>query len=142
MCSTRLEVTLRAAPLLVPLVEEGWLEGPVPELAVERYVKPLLEDGARVIVLGCTHYPLLRPIVERVAERIVGAPVPVVDGAQATASHIAELMAEGRIAAKPGKSEGALELLVTDLPSGFQAVADLFLGAHTPNATQIDLTMG
>jgi len=81
--STRLEVFGRAAPLLVPLVEEGWLEGQVPELAVERYVTQLLEDGAGVIVLGCTHYPLLRPIVEAVAARLAGRTIPVVDSAEA-----------------------------------------------------------
>lgn len=56
--NTRMEVVGQAAPLLVPLVEEGWLDGDVPELAVRRYVGPLIEQGARVLVLGCTHYPL------------------------------------------------------------------------------------
>lgn len=140
--STRLEVVGRAAPLLVPLVEEGWLEGPVPELAVERYVRSLLDDGARVIVLGCTHYPLLRPVVERVAARLMGGPVPVVDSAVATAEVVAKMMDEGKLRGAPASSTGTLELLVTDLPGGFQRVADLFLGEHTPDATQIDLTMG
>ena len=67
--NTRLEVVGQAAPLLVPLVEEGWIEGAVPELAVRKYVGPLIEQGARVLVLGCTHYPLLRPVIERVGER-------------------------------------------------------------------------
>lgn len=140
--STRLEVVGRAAPLLVPLVEEGWLDGPVPELAVERYVEPLLADGARVIVLGCTHYPLLRPVVERVAARLAGVPIPVVDSALATAEAVSAMMAEGRLGAATRSSVGSLELLVTDLPGGFQKVADLFLGEHTPEATQLDLTMG
>jgi len=140
--STRLEVLGRAAPLLVPLVEEGWLTGPVPELAVERYVGELLSLGAGVIVLGCTHYPLLRPLVESVAERLAGHRVPVVDSAEATSRLVHAMLLEGRIAPTPKTSEGSLELLVTDLPGGFQRVADLFLGEHTPDAHQIDLTMG
>ncbi len=142
--STRFEVVGRAAPLLVPLVEEGWLDGEVPELAVQRYVEPLLAEGAGVLVLGCTHYPLLQPVVERVARRLAGREVPVVDSATATARIVAELLDEGRIAARvPSRAEShaeRLELLVTDLPGGFQRVAELFLGEHTPQAEQIDLS--
>jgi glutamate racemase len=57
--STRYEVVAQAAPLLVPLVEEGWVEGDVPRLAIRRYVEPLVRARVRVIVLGCTHYPAL-----------------------------------------------------------------------------------
>jgi len=138
--STRLEVVSEAAPLLVPLVEEGWLDGQVPELAVERYVAPLIERGARVIVLGCTHYPLLRPIIQSVAERLAKEPVDVVDSAVATARAIAQMMGEGTIApATPGEQAERLKLLVTDQPVGFQRRADLFLGQHTPEVQQIDL---
>lgn len=138
--STRLEVVSEAAPLLVPLVEEGWLEGQVPELAVERYVAPLIERGARVLVLGCTHYPLLRPVIERVATRLAKEPVDVVDSAVATARAIARLMEEGVIARPSTGSAGdPLKLLVTDQPVGFQRRADLFLGEHTPEVEQIDL---
>lgn len=160
--STRFEVVGQPAPLLVPLVEEGWLTGEVPELAVRRYVEPLLEAGAGVFVLGCTHYPLLRPVVEKVLRELTGRELPVVDSAAATATFVEEMFAAGRIArsrldlsgsqlAGPSASAGdsaalaaplAMELLVTDLPGGFQAVADLFLGAHTPSVEQIDLKIG
>lgn len=141
--STRFEVIGRAAPLLVPLVEEGWLDGDVPRLAVQRYVEPLLDEGAGVIVLGCTHYPLLQPIVESVAQELAGRPVPVVDSARATAKVVMHLLTQGRIPVRTGSSPEThaerLELLVTDLPGGFQKVAELFLGEHTPDARQIDL---
>ena len=141
--STRFEVVGQAAPLLVPLVEEGWLEGEVPKLAIRRYVEPLLEQGAGVFVLGCTHYPLLRPLVEEVLFELTGRAVPVVDSAQATSEAICHMIGEGRIpcATSHGGSAASLELLVTDLPGGFQAVADLFLGEHTPEVQQIDLVM-
>jgi glutamate racemase len=144
--STRYEVVGQAAPLLVPLVEEGWLEGEVPELAVRKYTTPLLAAGAGVFVLGCTHYPLLRPGVEKVLRELAGHDVPVVDSAEATGEFVAEMIAQGRIGgsevavdqgAVGGRAE--LQLIVTDQPGGFQKVADLFLGEHTPQVEQIDL---
>jgi glutamate racemase len=141
--STRLEVIGQPAPLLVPLVEEGWLEGQVPELAVERYVTPLVQAGAGVIVLGCTHYPLLKATIERVAQRVAGRPVPVVDSALATANAVLELVAEGRITVAPSGEPRThaerLELLVTDLPKSFAEVASRFLGEAVPEVHQIDL---
>lgn len=137
--STRFEVLGQPAPLLVPLVEEGWLDGEVPELAVWRYVEPLLEKGARVIVLGCTHYPLLRPVVERVVARLTQDPVAVVDSAYAASVVVGEMLVDGRIPRAPTHRTGTLDLLVTDQPEGFQKSADLFLGEHTPDVSQIDL---
>src|SRR5580704_4257031 len=94
--STRAEVIGQAAPLLVPLAEEGWTEGDVPRLAVRRYVEPLARAKVDVVVLGCTHYPLLRAIIaDEVRERI-GADVTVVDSARATAADVgAFLLARG-----------------------------------------------
>ncbi len=138
--STRLEVLAAPAPLLVPLVEEGWLDGDVPELAVARYLKPLIQQGVRVLVLGCTHYPLLRPVIERVAESIAGMPVPVVDSAEATARAVLQYVDEQRLSPNPNPSQPRrLDLLVTDLPASFEAVASRFLTETLPTATQIDL---
>jgi glutamate racemase len=140
--STRFEVVAQAAPLLVPLVEEGWLEGEVPRLAVRRYVEPLIEAGASVIVLGCTHYPLLEAVIAQVAAEVAGEPVPVVDSATATADAVTRLLAERRIVPAPrgARPVPALELLVTDTPAGFRAVASRFLGDYdTPQVQQIDI---
>jgi glutamate racemase len=141
--STRLEVVTQAAPLLVPLVEEGWLEGTVPELAVERYVAPLIASGAGVLVLGCTHYPLLKDTVARVAARLAGREIPVVDSALATAEAVEALLREERVRPAPvqARPQGAgLELLVTDLPASFGAMARRFLGGDvSPEVTQIDI---
>ena len=141
--STRLEVVAEPAPLLVPLVEEGWLEGPVPELAVERYVAPLIERGAGVLVLGCTHYPLLKNTVARVAARLAGWEIPIVDSAAATAEAVEKLLKEERVARAPEhvrSHENPLELLVTDLPASFGVMAQRFLGdATAAPVTQIDI---
>lgn len=136
--STRLEVTGQAAPLLVPLIEEGWLEGEVPRLAIERYLRPLIEADVGVIVLGCTHYPLLRGTIASVAADLAGRPVAVVDSAEATARVVGELLA-GRGLSATGTESGMLELLVTDFPASFGAMAERFLGAGAPPVEQIDL---
>jgi len=137
--STRVEVVANAAPLLVPLVEEGWTEGEVPRLAVRRYVEPLIAGGAGVIVLGCTHYPLLKSVIAEVAAELAGRHIPVVDSAEATARAVRDAIEQERIPPATVTPEERLELLVTDLPKSFEGVASAFLGAHAAKAQQIDL---
>ncbi len=123
--STRCEVVQRAAPLLVPLVEEGWLDGEVPPLVVRRYLADLIAQDVDTIVLGCTHYPLLAPLIEREAAALAGAPVAIVDSAEATAEELAAVLEERGLARE---GEGGLDLMVTDLPDRFAEVASRFLG--------------
>ncbi|HTM43535.1 MAG TPA: glutamate racemase [Polyangiaceae bacterium] len=135
--STRFEVISRAAPLLVPLVEEGWVTGQVPRLAVERYLTPLIEAGISVLVLGCTHYPLLRGMITEVARELAGKEILVVDGAMATATAVQALLTDRNLKAPSGA--GTLELLVTDLPASFADSATRFLGEQVGEVTQVDL---
>jgi glutamate racemase len=139
--TTRAEVVAAPAPLLVPLVEEGWIEGEVPRLAVRRYVKPLVEAGARVFLLGCTHYPLLARLVDETARELARTEVLVVDGAAATARELGAWMDEARVARASScpVDDDALELYVTDLPASFAEVASRFLGRGTPRVSQVDL---
>jgi glutamate racemase len=135
--SSRVEVVGQPAPLLVPLAEEGWIEGDVPRLAVERYLEPLIALEVGVLVLGCTHYPLLKPLIEEVAERLAGRPVAVVDSAEATAESVADLLEDRQIGrAAPS---GRLDLMVTDLPASFSTVAGRFLREEAASVAQIDL---
>jgi glutamate racemase len=134
--STRLEVVGSAAPLLVPLVEEGWLEGEVPRLAVERYVAPLVRAEVGSIVLGCTHYPLLEAMIASAAQRLSGRAVAVVDSARATAEAVEELLESRGLSARGGGA--SLELLVTDVPASFVAMAERCLGMPAPEVHQID----
>lgn len=136
--STRSEVVTQAAPLFVPLAEEGWLEGEVPRLAAERYLGPLVAAGARVLVLGCTHYPLLRPVIQAEADRLAGEPVTVIDTGSAVAAEVSRFLAE-RERAAPSDATGSLEVLVTDLPKSFAEVAGRFLGEPVGDVHQIDL---
>jgi glutamate racemase len=136
--STRLEVIGSAAPLLVPLVEEGWLEGDVPRLAVERYVAPLVEQGVGSIVLGCTHYPLLKDTIAAAAARLSGRPVAVVDSARATADAVAALLSERGLDAA-GDGAAGLDLFATDVTASFAAMAERCLGGKAPPVEQIDI---
>jgi glutamate racemase len=124
--STRAEVVQRAAPLLVPLVEEGWLEGEVPRLVVARYLEPLVAGDIDALVLGCTHYPLLAAVIEEEAARLAGRPIAIVDSARATADELASLLEDRSLARTD--APGSLSLLVTDLPGRFAEVAARFLG--------------
>lgn len=136
--STRTEVAGQAAPLLVALAEEGWLDGEVPRLVARRYLEPLIAAGVRCVVLGCTHFPLLQKVIEAEAAALAGHAVPVVDSASATAEEVASFLAERSLAAARER-RGALELLVTDLPKSFSAVASRFLGEPVEGVRQIDL---
>ena len=137
--STRLEVIGSTAPLLVPLVEEGWIDGDVPRLAVERYVAPLVAAEVGIIVLGCTHYPLLKDTIAEAATRLAGRPVAVVDSAEATAEVVRELLDSRGLAASGTSSEPPLTLLVTDFPASFSAMTERCLGVGAPEAVQIDI---
>ncbi len=136
--STRAEVTAQAAPLLVPLAEEGWTEGEVPTLAVRRYLEPLARAKVDVIVLGCTHYPLLAPIILAEARRMLGPDVVVVDSAHAAAADTNEFL-RARGMDRQSSEAGRVELLVTDLPKTFAEVAGRFLGDEIPHVEQVDL---
>jgi glutamate racemase len=140
--STRVEVVAQAAPLLVPLVEEGWLTGDVPRLAVRRYVEPLVAANVSVIVLGCTHYPLLKHTIAEVAAELSGRAIPVVDSAEATAAAVQAWIDDEKItpAVTPPAPGQELTLLVTDLPKSFASMAEQMLGGHAPPVTQVDLT--
>jgi len=135
--STRFEVVAQAAPLLVPLVEEGWTTGDVPRLAIERYLRPLIEADVSVLVLGCTHYPLLKDLISKVAASMAKREIAVVDGAEATALVVRDLLLERELAAP--ERQGTLELLVTDLPASFAEAAARFLGEEISQVTQVDL---
>lgn len=136
--STRTEVFGQPAPLLVALAEEGWLDGEVPRLVSRRYVEPLVQAGARCIVLGCTHFPLLRAPIEAEAASLAGAPLPIVDSASATADDVSAFLAErGQLSRRTRR--GNLELFVTDLPKSFSTVAERFLGEPIGDVHQIDL---
>jgi glutamate racemase len=137
---SRAEVFARPAPLLVPLAEEGWTSGEVPGLVIERYMAELARDRVDTVVLGCTHYPLFRPLLEARASALCGPDARVVDSAEATAIELGQVLTE-RGLARVGRGPGELSLFVTDLPGRFGEVAGRFLGRTVEGLAveQVDL---
>jgi glutamate racemase len=111
-----LEIVSQACPLLVPLVEEGWHDDPITEEVARRYLRPLLEAGIDTLVLGCTHYPLLVPVLQRVA----GPDVTLVDSAEAVAEMVAAGLADRHLEATETASH---HFCVTDSGETFQRIA-------------------
>ena len=116
-------ITARACPLFVPLVEEGWLDTEPTRLIAHAYLQPLIDDRVDAIVLGCTHYPLLKPLLHE----ILGPGVALIDSAEETAEETAELLRARAAEAAPG-AVGTARFVVTDAPAQFLRSAERFLG--------------
>ncbi|EPX63162.1 Glutamate racemase [Cystobacter fuscus DSM 2262] len=128
-------VKARACPLFVPLAEEGWLSGEVPRLVAREYLGEFVRGGVDTLVLGCTHYPLIKDIIAEV----VGPEVALVDSAEATVEVVAGLLEERGLLAPAGRAPSH-HFFVTDVPERFVEVGERFLGRRIPSAEQVDLT--
>lgn len=127
------EVFTAACPLFVPLAEEGWAEHEVARLASREYLQPLIAAKIDTLVLGCTHYPLLRNTLQQV----LGANVQLVDSAEETARCVATLFAEQGLA-RPTHG-GGRSFYVTDVPTRFERVGRAFLGRELGRVEQIQI---
>ncbi len=119
------QVFAQACPLLVPLVESGWItrDDEVTAAAVRRYLAPLKDSGVDTLILGCTHFPLLSPLIAN----YLGDGVTLVDVGAEAAGACAELLARGGLCT--GKqTAGDCRFFVTDKPQDFSRVAEMFLG--------------
>jgi glutamate racemase len=130
----RARVLARPCPLFVPLAEEGWVEGPVPEQIAEHYLAEFREAGVDSLLLACTHYPLLINTLSRV----MGPNVAVVDSADATAETVADALDRLHERAAPGRA-GALACMVSDSPERFAETGRSFLGEAIVHVEWVDL---
>lgn len=112
-------VLSQACPLLVPLIEEAWLEDSITEQVIGRYLESLVGEGIDTLVLGCTHYPLLRGAIKK----YVGPEITLVDSAQNCAMAVRELLIRDQLAA-PATHLGKLQVALTDASDGFLRVAE------------------
>jgi len=121
-----------SCPLFVPLAEEGWTDNDVVQLVAEKYLAPLRGRDIDVLVLGCTHYPLLKKVISRV----VGPEITLIDSATETAKEVVDVLEKLRWRGN-GKGEGIRKFYVTDSPSRFEKIGKLFLGDSSLRAQQV-----
>ncbi|MGH7781960.1 MAG: glutamate racemase [Candidatus Binataceae bacterium] len=126
------EIYTRACPLLVPLAEEGWIDNEIAERTVAYYLESLKQSGIDTLLLGCTHYPLLL----RMFERVLGRRVRVVDSASATAGAVRAQLAALDLAR--GRGAGRQSFFVTEAPDRFIRVGRNFFGPGVDSAVRIE----
>ena len=126
------EVYSRSCPLFVPLVEEGWLDHPVVNMTVESYLGSLKQSGIDTLILGCTHYPLLKKAIRK----FMGRGVELVDSAEETAKAVGAILRQRSLGRTRGK--GSASFFVTDVPDRFVKVGRRFLGEKVDSAVRIE----
>jgi glutamate racemase len=127
-----IEVYSRSCPLFVPLVEEGWTDNEVVDMTVNAYLGSLKQSGIDTLILGCTHYPLLK----KALRKFMGSGVRLVDSAEETAKEVELILKKAAIAKKTGK--GVHSFFVTDAPDRFIKVGRRFLGEKVESAVRIE----
>ena len=134
-----IEAQEKACPIFVPLVEEGWVEHPVTEQVAQLYLRDAFADGfhtADVLVLGCTHYPLIKPILRRV----VPLHVSIVDSAHSTAQAVAATISEnGEAPTSAAAGKARLRFFATDSVEKFRKLGPNFLGHPLDSVEHVDL---
>jgi glutamate racemase len=131
---SRSEVYQQACPLFVPLVEEGWNSGEIADSIVKKYIKPLLDKKIDTLVLGCTHYPLLRETLEK----NVGRGIALIDSAKATAQEVKSILKEACLLADL-ESRKFLKFYVSDNPKKFQAIGSRFFSKEMSSVKKIKM---
>ncbi len=136
-------VVARACPLFVPLTEEGWSETEVARMIATEYLEDVRESGVDTLVLGCTHYPILR----RVIQEVVGANVVLIDSGEAAARDVEELLESSGLA-RAEKTDATVErqlcddldhFYVTDAAARFARVAERFLGSAPSSLEAVEV---
>jgi glutamate racemase len=116
------QIVTKDCPLFVPLVEEGWLDHKVTKLVIEEYLKPLKEEGIDSLVLGCTHYPVLKGLISEV----LGIDIRLIDSAEVISKEVYSILNSlGWLSRLNGEPED--EFYVTDFPDRFKKVGEIFL---------------
>ena len=129
------KVFARACPLLVPLVEEGWIKNKITQAILRAYLSPMLRRRIDTLVLGCTHYPLLKKVIRGV----VGKEVALVDSAESCSRFLSERLGGTKLLARTRRRAGVIQPFVTDEVERFDEMAKRFLGVPTEPAWKVDL---
>ena len=134
-----LNPTEKACPLLVPLIEEGWIDHPVTREVLRIYLAEALEMGSpRLVILGCTHYPLIAPLVKETLHAL-GCEAAVVDSAEVTAQAVAAQVQENPDSNADAGTVATFECYATDSVEKFRRLGSHFLGQPIPHVELLDL---
>jgi glutamate racemase len=125
----------KSCPLFVPLAEEGWLDRQATLLIAQEYLQDLINNGIDTLVLGCTHYPLLK----RIIRRVTGEEIFLIDSAYYTALALKALLQENDILNHRSEEE-KIEFYLSDIPRGFSEVGERFLGSKIEGVTVVDIS--
>lgn len=128
-----MKVYSSACPLFVPFVEEGWLEGEVVSKVAHAYLDTLRTFRIDTLILGCTHYPLLAPVIQHV----VGDKVRLVNSAEETAKEAKRLLAKMKLAHAMRMKAPSLQFYVSDEPEQFRTLGERFLGRTIPSVAKV-----
>jgi len=120
-------------PLLVSLVEEGWVDDEITRLTIRKYLEPLLQKEIDTIILGCTHFPVIKELIQDEA----GPEITLIDSGQETAKVVKKMLDNMEIKAN-SKSDGSFKCYVSDIPDKFDEVGTRFLGEPVINAKRVD----
>jgi glutamate racemase len=123
----------QACPLLVPLVEEGWLEDDVTIMTLKKYLPEMITEKIDTLILGCTHYPLL----ENTIQKIMGEHVRLIDSGKETAKAVKKVLIETSLLNQSEKS-GPDKFFVSDIPMKFEEIGSRFLGKTLDNVERVD----
>lgn len=127
------EVFAQAAPLFVPLAEEGWDSDPITNLIVFRYLKPLLDENIDTLILGCTHYPILKNSISRVT----GSHIELIDSGEAIARWIEQDISDKRILPNLTSENRTIDIMTTDQSDHFNRLAEKLLSPLKPDSFSV-----
>jgi len=127
-----IKVTAVACPLFVPFAEEGWLSGKVVMEVARAYLKPLKDACVDTLILGCTHYPLLKPVIKE----IMGTDVALIDSAKQVAIEVKKILSTEGLINKGLR--GKHKFYVSDNPEWFSGLAQRFLGCPIHNVARVN----
>jgi glutamate racemase len=127
-----IKVIARACPLFVPFVEEGWTQGKVVTEVAQTYLKPFKDAYVDTLILGCTHYPVLKDVIKKV----MGPKVTLIDSAKQVAIEVKKILATESLIVKP--RTGKHHFFVSDNPEWFTNLASRFLGRRISDARKVN----
>ena len=128
-----IEVFGQPCPLLVPLVEEGWIDEEITRLTIRKYLDPMLSQNIDTLILGCTHFPVIKDTIQKE----IGPDIILIDSGEETAKFVRKMLKDLNLT-RNKETKGQVEFYVSDIPGKFDEVGTRFLGQPVINAKRVD----